>query len=234
MQGKSSRTKSSKVGDAHPDGVRVPTAQFLAKRMEDARRNQQPLLDELRAVGLDVPRVSQLRPPLPPRAVEVLLEWLGRPEDDTGTQEEIVRALAYRGSPSVVRERLINVFRGPLPAGAPAEFRWVVGEALRLLGPGDRGPEFVELAGDHGWGSSRERLVAALGSIRSDDADAVILDSLEERNDVGLLQAALEATRKRRLEAARAPVTQLTRHSDGEIRAWARQTLSVLQRVHRG
>jgi hypothetical protein len=89
-------------------------------------------------------------------------------------------------------------------------------------------PQLVALARDKRYGRSREMLAVALGNMKADSVEAVLLDLLEDDEVAG---HALLAIRKRKTapREAEPKIRRLTTHSKAWIRNAAAKTLNAVE-----
>lgn len=138
---------------------------------EESRRAQAPLIEELRAVGVEVDSAWELvNTSTPyPAALPILLEHLQRPYPDR-VREGIARALAVRGA-KFGWERLVRLYREE-PAGTDAKDGLAV--ALAAASDDDVVDEVISLAEDVEHGESRLLLLRRLKRSRSAEARAAL------------------------------------------------------------
>lgn len=219
------------AADAMRIGRDNPFEEDDRARAKEVLVEQAAILAELHERGYSVANMRDLPRPLPVAAVEVLVRHIDGAEDPPNLKRAVLSLLAYRGTPDSVRVRFLDAFRREPPPNSPSDYRWIVAEMLRRIGPGPRAREYVELAGDESFGEDRGPLVAALADVDSPEAVQPILRALERDDSLQLLQAGMEAVRKSRLLTARGRVEKLLMHANGETRADARRTIAVLDRA---
>jgi hypothetical protein len=137
----------------------------LERMEEESRRAQVPLVEELRAAGVEVDSAWDLvNTSTPyPAALPILLEHLGRPYPDR-VREGIARALAVGGDAKFAWDRLVGLYRDE-PAGTDAKDGLAV--ALAAVSDDDVVHELVGLAKDAAHGESRILLLRGLKRSRT-------------------------------------------------------------------
>lgn len=140
-----------------------------AERVQRSRAAAEPVVRELRRAGFAVEMPEDLArryAPVPGPAVDILLAWLPRVEDE-GVRVTMVRALAASREP----------FDG-LPLARAFEesrsetFRWVVGNTLALANPTGLAEWVARAVADPASGKARETLAVATARL------APLLDEL--------------------------------------------------------
>lgn len=191
-------------------------------------RIEASLLADLQGAGFPVDMVSDLfGKRLDYRsAIPILLKWLPL-ADSQSLQEEIVRALSVKWARPVAAPALIKLF--PLvddPTGLGA--KWVIANALAVVADDSVLLQIVSLVRSKEYGRSREMLVVALGNMKDNSVDEVLLELL---NDDEVAGHALLAIRKRKaaLPEAKPEIQRLTKHSKPWIRNEAARTLKAVK-----
>jgi hypothetical protein len=151
------------------------------RRVEDWRRAEAPLVEELRDAGLDVESAWDLvNTSTPyPAALPILLEHLARPYPDR-VREGIARALAVRDARFAWND-LVRLYRDE-KAGTDAKDGLAV--ALSATSDDEVVDELVALARDRSHGGSRLLLLLGLKRSRAPEASAA-LEEFAADEDLG-------------------------------------------------
>lgn len=188
------------------------------------------LLEELAGVGYEVESVAELRSSGAryPRAVPVLLKWLGR-GDVAFEKEEIVRALSVPWARAEALGPLIELFRS-VPRGGEEEeeeelLRWAIGNALEVLWDDARFDDLVALARDESLGKAREMVVLGIARSKNMLAGEVLIELL---GDPVVSGHAVKALRKMKVPSARPALELMLDDSRAWVRKEAQRALAVL------
>jgi HEAT repeat protein len=152
--------------------------------MDEVIRQQRAAADraviaELLANGIPCASIFDfVNGPTPPRAVPVLVSLLDRVTDPM-ILEGVVRALCIKDARGRAEAKLIELFR-TLPADAYGGTKWAIGNTLSRLDRQRFSGDLIQLALDAQHGVARQMIVDALGSIRSPEAEAVLIRLLED------------------------------------------------------
>jgi HEAT repeat protein len=136
--------------------------------LERARREEQPLVDELKSVGIEVQSAWDLvnrREPYP-TAIPVLLKHLHR-DYTAKTREGIARALAvYDSAPHW--DELLQLFRSEV-VDTPNGVKWALACCLAAIAGREQLEDLKEIVLDPSHGQNRAIIVRALGDLPGDD-----------------------------------------------------------------
>lgn len=199
---------------------------FQRRRLERNERDEAPILAELRQAGLTVNGISDLfnygldyR-----RAISALLKWLPKVHN-LDVKEGIVRALSVSWARPAAAPLLIEEYRRA--PDQPPGFKWAVGNALGVVADDSCFEEIAELARDTRHGKARDRLLAALGTIRRPEAIEVLIELLDDE-DMALWAARVLG--QKHVDRARAKIQELVDHAEPAVRAQATRSLAMIDR----
>ena len=202
--------------------------------MTHASRNdteeQQMVLRALRTTGLDISTLDELvntAQPYPD-AVPILLRFLPIVRH-SNAKEAIVRALAVKEARGVAAIPLIREFLN-IP-GEDMGLKWAIGNTLFVVADDSVFQELAELARDRSHGRSRERIVEALGNVKTPQAIDVLLEVLHDEDVNGQAIIALGKLRARR---AIREIESFSDHPSPWLRRVARQASRRIKRAIAG
>lgn len=193
-------------------------------RQEDYGRAAAPVVDELRNVGVEVDRISELRQRRAdyPRAVPVLLRWLSQ-VTESSVKEDIIRTLSVPWAGPDVAAPLIREFHHVASSNSP--IAWVIGSALEVVANDAVVDDLIDIATDQSYGRSREMVVAALGNMKDPRAKEILIDLLEDEEVTGY---AVMGLGKLKAEEARERIESLLKHPQEWVRKEARKALAKI------
>jgi len=158
-----------------------------------------------------------------PTAVPVLLNLLQEGIGHISIKEGIVRALAVKEAIGKASPVLIAEYnRTPKDKTL---LRWAIGNTICTTITEDDVENILPIVLDKTNGTSRQMFVAALGKVKSEKAEDVLVNLLDDEE---VTLHALEALGRMKSRKAREKVTMLTSHSKALIRKEALKTLKKL------
>jgi len=187
---------------------------------------EQPILAELRALGLDVEHIQDLyNRPLDYRpAMPLLVSWIPRVEDET-VKEMLVRAVTDRAARGIAGPTLIDAFER---ADDYADsFRWAVGNALETVAEPGILDAMIRLARERRYGKAREMVVLGLGRIKRPEAVRTLIDLLDDPEVAG---HAVKGLAKLQPPEARSALERFVDHEQGWVRLAARRAIAGIDR----
>jgi hypothetical protein len=165
-----------------------------------------------------------------PATVPVLLRWLEgldateirrRPRD----VEAVVRALAVPAARGKAAPLLIELFR-TVPDRTGMGIRWAIGNTLEVVADDSVADEMIALAKDRRYGRAREMVVLALGRLKSERVDQVLIDLLEDEDVDG---HAVVALGDRRAASAVPAISAMLQHPNSWVQKEAMKALAKIQ-----
>ncbi|HVV07840.1 hypothetical protein [Amycolatopsis sp.] len=198
-------------------------------RITGYRRDAAPLIHALTEAGFDCTGfgsfVNRVTPGViepaafdGPGATEILLDWLPWMTNEH-VKGSMVRHLRTKAAKGTATGALVAEFtKSPNP-----HYKWIVGDVLAFLVTRSQLRRLVPLAADpgHGWG--RQMLVSCLWRVKTPEADAVLLSSLD---DPDVTRHAMSASRRRfGNRQARRHIAPLAGHPAEQVRRAARDCL---------
>lgn len=156
------------------------------ERVRRMREAADPVVRELQNVGFAVEAVEEIAAryaPVPRPAIDILLSWLPRVEDET-VREMMVRALAattepFDGCP------LARVFE----ESRSESLRWAIGNTMALAHPTGLAEWVVRAVSDPASGKARETLAVATARLAPPEVANRTLTPLLEEHPVSVAQA---------------------------------------------
>ena len=187
-----------------------------------------PIVQELVAAGFAVNTVADLHAQRLDyaAAIPILLAWLPKVQN-LDVKQDIVRCLSVPYAKPFAAGPLIREFRRAADESATG-LRWVIGNALEVVGDDAVVDDMIELATDRGYGKTREMLVAALGNMSDQRVIPVLLDLLKDEEMSG---HAIVALGKLKPPAARSHIEPFLKHPNAWVRKEAKKTIEKIDKA---
>ena len=219
----------SQVEYARWEQERIASDPELAEHIARYEEASAPILRDLSAIGIDVPRLPML-PGIPAdtyaAAEPVLLRWLARNENSSVQWDLAVAVCRKEAGPQVARAMIRELRRWRDEMDNDLVLQGLAGVIAKIkVLPEDVADETCSLAADPSYGSARMNLADALIKIRNPRAGAVLIDML---GDPRLAPTAAIALGWRRDPAGRAMLEELVDDPDASVR---RQASTALRRL---
>lgn len=226
---------AARASQFRPDQEREkPTTdreRFIARRVEQNRKDSAPIVRDLKKLGFDVEWVSDLfnRAYWYESAIPILLDWLPRMSNEA-VKEAIVRALTVKWARPMAAQPLIEEFRRTIPDKG---LKWAIGNALETVGDDSVFDDIVVLARDERHGRSRSMLPMALGNMKGhrEQAIAVLIDLLDDPITAG---HAIIGLRRLGAVSSRPSVTPFLANPEPWIRNEAKKAIAKFDRLDAG
>jgi hypothetical protein len=182
------------------------------------------LVKDLNSVGLNILSVWDLvnTKDKYPKAVPLLLAHLGKDYSDK-SKEGIIRALAVKEAIGKASLVLITEYNR-MPKDKML-LRWAIGNTIYTTITENDVENILPIVQDKTNGMSRQMFVAALGKVKSEKAENVLINLL---NDEEVTPQALEALGRMRSKKAKDKISMLTNHPKALIR---KEALKALKKV---
>jgi HEAT repeat protein len=183
------------------------------------------LREELSKVGVlvnDIWDLVNTRLPYP-SAVPVLLDFLKKGIDDSHMKEGVVRALAVKEAIGKASEILISEYNRI--SKDEIFVRWAIGNTIYTTITKDDIDSILAIVQDKTNGMSRQMFVAALGKVKSEKAENVLINSLD---DDDVVPHALGALGRMKSKKAKDKISALTNHSRTLVR---KEALKALKKI---
>lgn len=158
-----------------------------------------------------------------PAAVPVLLDLLQEGIKHIGTKEGVIRALAVKEAIGIASPILIDEYNK-----TPKDkmlLRWAIGNTIYTTITEDDVDRILPIVQDKENGMSRQMFVAALGRVKSERAEDVLIELLD---DDEVAAQALEALGRRNSIKAKEKILTLTSHPKFLIK---KEALKVLKKL---
>lgn len=185
------------------------------------------LLRDLAKVGFSVESVADLyNQKFDYRiAVPLLIDWLPRIKD-SGTKEEIVRALSVKWAKPAAAPVLLEEFDAALdPKGIG--IRWALANALSVVSTDSQFERIKDIVRSKKYGKAREMLAVALGNMRNTpESEQILIELLEDEDVAGHALIGLRKLGKGRTAFGR--IQKLAQHPKKWIRIEAEKLLVKL------
>jgi len=180
---------------------------------------------ELEKVGISINDIYDLvntNKPYP-TAVPVLLNLLETGIDDMGTKEGVVRALAVKEAIGKATPILIAEYNR-VPKDKML-LRWAIGNTIYTTITKDDVESILPIVQDKTNGISRQMFVAALGKVKTEKVENVLINLLD---DDDVIAHALETLGKMKSKKAKDKISALANHPKALIR---KEALKALKKV---
>lgn len=203
----------------------VELQQELAASLEKALNDEvAPLLDDLNGIGVRVISIWDLvnTDDKYPNAIPILLTHLIK-DYCAKTKEAIIRALAVKEAIGKVSPILLD--ECSKITKDDTSLRWAIGNTIYVTITKDDVERIFSIVQDKENGLSRQMFVAALGKIKSEKVEEVLIKLLDDEE---VTLHALEALGRMKSKKARDKVLILTKHSNVLIRKEAQKALKKL------
>lgn len=158
-----------------------------------------------------------------PAAIPVLLELLQEGIQSLGIKEGIIRALAVKEAKGRTGSVLITEYNR-LPKDEML-VRWAIGNTLYRTIVEDNVESILPIVLDNTNGMSRQMFVAALGKVKSDQAENALIQLLDDEE---VTPHALEALRRMKSRKGRDKIAMLINHRKAVIRKEAQKALTKI------
>lgn len=203
----------------------IKLQQEIAIAIEKALNDETKLLvNELNGVGINVTSLWDLvnTKDKYPKAIPVLVAHLAKDYSEK-SKEGVIRALAVKeaigkGSPILLDEY------NKIPKDKMF-LRWVIGNTIYATITESDLDEILSIVQDKENGMSRQMFVAALGKLKSEKAEDVLIKLL---NDDEVIPHALEALGKMKSKKAKEKIEILTDHPKPLIKKEAQKALKKI------
>ena len=204
----------------------------IVDRKRRFEEDDRMVVRELESIGFFIDSVQTLVNTLEPypEAVPVLVRMLSQ-VPNLVSKTVIARALSCKEAKGQAECALIEEFCRTLPDSSPDadHFRWVVGNALEILGSKEIATPLLRMIVDPRSGSSRGMLALAAGKTKDERFISPLLDMLTERAEVGHAAKALGMLGA---EEAIAPLRQVA--DDRSLTKWQRQqAVKAIERIEK-
>lgn len=159
-------------------------------------------------------------------AIPVLLEWLGRVEEDvpaherTKFREGLVRALGVKEARGVAAPALVREFRRP---GLDWTVRWGVGSSLTVVADEAVFDDVVTLARHRSFGRAREMLMPTIARMKDPRVVEILIEMLDDDDVAG---QALVAPGKLGAREAAPAIERFVDHPTPWVRKEAKKILA--------
>lgn len=190
-----------------------------------AREEMVPLIRDLARSGWKVESLDDLRRSglQYDSAIPVILKWLPRLRLPTN-KESAVRTLSVPWAGEETLATFVSLFRELLPE--ESLLKWAVGNGIEVLACDRFFADLASLVTDRSHGRAREMVVLALGKIKSDSAERLLIEMLDDDDVCGHAVIALGKLRSR---AAEGKIRTLLNHPRAWIRREARKAIDRIQ-----
>lgn len=187
---------------------------------------QVELVSELKEKGNSINTIWDLvhiKTAYPSGTVEVLIRHLGMDYHDT-IKEGIVRSLMVKEAWGIAVPSLIREYeRTP---ESKFNFRWIIGCAIGYLMTKEHIDWVITTVLNKSNGGSRSGMLVPLVKIKSEKAEAVLLQLLDEENpDLGVVYQAMEGLGKLKSHLGKEKLKTFLNHPNKEFRKNAQKAL---------
>lgn len=156
-------------------------------------------------------------------AIPILLDVLEQGIEDNTTKEGVIRALAVKAAIGIASPILIKEYNR-IPKGETI-LRWVIGNTIFTTITEEDTEEILAIVQDATNGISRQMFVAALGKVKSEKSEKVLITLLDD-NEVAT--HAIEALGRRKSQKAKDKILNLINHPKALLRKEAQKALKKI------
>lgn len=190
------------------------------------REDEDKVRSELQKAGIEVDGIYDLvnTSDAYPKAIPVLLNLLKTDAlVDDRIKEGVIRALAVKEAKGLANNVLLEEFYK-----IPKEkmlLRWVIGSTMEVITTENEVDEIIKIVRDKSNGMSRQLFVEALGKIKSEKIENVLIELLEDEE---VVPHALNALGKLKSKQAKPYINQLLHHKNSLFRKEAQKALKKI------
>ena len=199
--------------------------EVLSNKLEaEAAKETQGLQDELKNVGVYIYTVWDLvntRKPYP-QAIDILIDHLNEDYDE-GNIEGIVRALTVKEAKGKATQALIKKY-GETPK-VKDNLRWVIGNAIATVMTLKDVDWIYQTVLDRSNGGSRSQLVYALGTVKTEKSEDILISLLD---DPDVLPQAIAALGRLKSKKAKDKIVLLNQSKNSLIRLESKKALKKI------
>jgi len=180
---------------------------------------------ELQKVGIEIVNIYDLvnSNKRYPAAIPVLSDLLKKGIEDTKIKEGVIRALTVKDAAGVSNKALIEEYNR-IPKNETS-IRWAIGNAFYTIIKNDDAENILQIVQDSENGLSRQMFVAALGKIKSEKSEIVLIKLLD---DFEVTAHALDALGRLKSKKAKERIEILRGHKNNLIRKEAERALKKI------
>ncbi|MFI5160402.1 MAG: HEAT repeat domain-containing protein [Sphingobacteriales bacterium] len=157
-----------------------------------------------------------------PEAIDILIKHIPQNYHDRN-KEGIFRALTVKEAKGKANASLIEEYNK-----TPKEkdnLRWVIGNAIYIIINKDDVKGVISIVEDKTNGKSRSRFVSALGKIKSEETENVLIDLLEDEE---MVLYAVQSLRRLKSKKAREKIKSLASSSNAVLRKEVQKALEKI------
>lgn len=193
------------------------------------KENEKPLTEDLVKVGLKVTSCWDLvnKESSYPEAIPILIEHLSNPYHHK-IKEGIIRALTVKEAKGKAGKKLLEEFN-KTPKDS-LDIPWLIGNAMTVVISREDIDGVIQIVKNKENGNSREHFVEALGNIKSEKSEKVLVDLLDEDE---LTLYALKALGRLKYQISNSKIMELLKHKDIEIQKEAKKALKSINKIRR-
>lgn len=180
---------------------------------------------ELQKVGIEITNIYDLvnSSKRYAAAIPVLSSLLEKGIDDIKIKEGVIRALTVKDAAGVPNKVLIEEYN-QIPKNETS-LRWAIGNAFYTIITNEDAENILQIVQDRENGLSRQMFVAALGKIKSEQSEIVLIKLLD---DFEVAPHALDALGRLKSKKAKEKIEILLGHKNKLIRKEAERALKKI------
>ncbi len=198
---------------------------YLIERLSQAlEKDEEQLVNDLNLSGFDVDSVWGLvnTKGSYPNAIPILIDHLQRAYHEKN-KEGIVRALAVKESIGKANSILIGEYEKS--SKDKESLRWAIGNTIYQIITENDIESILRIVEDKTNGASRQMFVAALGKIKSEKVENVLINLLDDEE---VVPQVLEALARMKSKKAKDKISILINHPNALIR---KEAIKALKKV---
>jgi len=186
----------------------------------------QKLKEELEKIGIKIEEIYDLvnSPKSYPEAIPILVRFLSKNFIDDRLKEGIIRALAVKEAKGKCGKVLIKEFNK-----TPKEkslLRWAIGNTMEVVISKNDIDDVIKIIKDKTNGISRQMFIKALGKIKTDKTENILIDLLDDE-EVAIF--AVEALGKMKSQKAKNKINELLNSKNKLVKKEAEKALKRIE-----
>lgn len=161
-----------------------------------------------------------------PPAIPVLLDYLKRRKDldwDDNVQDALIRAISVKEARGIAGEELVKQFREE----RNERLRWVIGNAIGIVGTENEIEDIILLAMDESYGESRSELAIAMGRVLKLSAIPYLLQLLSAKEQL-VQGTAITVLGELRAYETRSAIEPFLKHESSWVRNEAKKSIKKI------
>jgi len=224
------KTAAELLAELHNDS----TYKLMAEKKQEERKATQELLakdeqiitNKLKDIGININSIYDLVNSQKPytNAIPVLIELLEKGQlKQNQTIEGVIRALAVEDAKGIANKSLLELYFNSFEQNPP--YRWAIGNTMEVIMTDDDIEEIIKIVSTPENGISRQMFVSALGKIKSEKSEQVLISLLEDEQ---VRIHAIDALGKMKSYRAKLKISEIANSSKGSLK---KEAIKALKKI---